>query len=235
MVHPAANMMNRRWAGKLCQAALLACLLVVPNVGCTSAPFILASYLIGGPPSIEPDFDAKTHISLSEKERKVLVLCYAPTEVKWDFDAIDRELARHVSHRLAQNKIIVSDPEVVNAWLDQNSDWDRPSEVGAAFDVDYVIFIELASYSLYEENSSNLFRGRCDAVVSVYEMDGNDGHKIFEKELPSRYPVHSPVSTTEKSVYDFKRMYMSRLSEEIGWMFYEHYSGDNVPHGGLSS
>jgi hypothetical protein len=35
------------------------------------------------------------------------------------------------------------------------------------------------------------------------------------------------------SYYDFRRLYMSRLSEEIGWLFYEHYAGDDIPHGAL--
>ena len=65
---------------------ILGCLTMT---GCSQ--IVTLGYLIGGPPSIEPDFDAKTNISLNKKKKKVLVLCYAPKEVKWDFDSVDRE------------------------------------------------------------------------------------------------------------------------------------------------
>src|SRR5688500_11516432 len=84
-----------RWSWMLVVLAM--CL---PQSGCTQ--IVTLGYLIGGPPSIEPDFDAKTNVSLKKKGKKVLVMCYAPKEVKWDFDSVDRELGRHLSHRLAQ-------------------------------------------------------------------------------------------------------------------------------------
>jgi len=220
---------RRRLAGLL--PALLILALAVSQTGCNM--FILAGYLIGGPPSIEPEFDQQTKKSLSQKDIHVAVVCYAPKEVKLSFDAVDRELAKYVAHRLAKNHILVADPDAVQAWLDENADWDKPTQLGADLGVDYVIFIELSMYNLYEENSSNLFRGRCDAMIQVYEMEDDDGHVIFSKELISRYPTHTPVATNDMSYYNFKQLYMSRLSEEIGWLFYERYSGDDIPHGGL--
>ncbi len=43
--------------------------------------------------------------------------------------------------------------------------------------------------------------------------------------LPIRVPRHS----SEQSLVSFKRDYISRLSEKIGWMFYESYNGDMIP------
>ena len=40
--------------------------------------FILLGYLIGGPPSIQPDFDKLTKESLTDKGVKVAVVCFAP-------------------------------------------------------------------------------------------------------------------------------------------------------------
>ena len=55
--------------------------------------FILAGYLIGGPPSNEPDFDASTQKSMTDFGVTVAVVCYAPVELKWDNNKIDQELA----------------------------------------------------------------------------------------------------------------------------------------------
>jgi hypothetical protein len=205
---------------------------------------MLLGYLIGGPPSIEPDFEVKTKDSLREKGATVLVLCYAPTELKWDNEAVDEELARMVAGQLNRNEVKVIDPDRVKAWLDKHPDWDKPSEVGAAFGVDFVVYIDLHEYGLFEESSNNLYRGRADLIVSVIKMDEvekkdrldedvvrtRDGESIYSKNIVSRYPEATPVSADQYPYASFKKMYLLRLSDQIGQLFYESYAGDDIPH-----
>ncbi len=206
-----------------------ALLLPLTLTGCLK-PLILLGYLIGGPPSIEPDFDVNTKKSMTAKDVKVAVVCYAPLEVKYDFSAIDHELAKYLSFRLVQHKIKTITPDSVRAWLDENPDWDEPSEIGKALQVKYVVYIDLESFSLYEEHSANLYRGHSEGMVSVFEIDeAGDGEKIYSREITSRFPLASPRSTMEVAYSTFKQQYLSRLSEEIGRLFYEHYNGDDIP------
>lgn len=199
--------------------------------GCSQ--IVTLGYLIGGPPSIEPDFDAKTNISLNKGKKKVLVLCYAPKEVKWDFDSVDRELGRHIAHRLNNNHITVISPDAVHAWLDEHDDWDKPDEIGHDLEADFVIFIEISEFGLYEQGSSDLYRGHSESLITVYEMENGEGNEIYTKEYISKFPTLQPVSASDQSYYDFKRHYLSRLSDEIGRHFYEYYNGDDIPHGSL--
>ena len=191
---------------------------------------IMLGYMIGGPPSIEPDFDKMTKASMTDKDVTVAVVCYAPTELKWDFDEVDMEVAKYVSNRLFLHKIKVIDPDRVRDWLDKHSDYDKPDEIGAAFHTKYVIYIDMHKFSLYEEHSASLYRGRAEALVSVFDIDeqGN-GEKIYTKDLTSAYPLAAPRSTSEVSYGHFKKEYLSRLSEEIGRLFYEYYNGDDMP------
>ena len=212
-------------------AALL--LVTVCCTGCNAV--ILLGYLIGGPPSIEPDFDKQTGKSLAAKGKIILVYCYAPDELKWDNEALDYEIAKHVAHRLNLRDIRVVDPDRVHAWLDKNHNWDKAAEIGAAFGVDYVVYVDIKEYSLFEEHSTSLYRGRTDAIVSVVEMDKDhkDGTGIYSKELASRFPTRAPVSVDTYPYNGFKKMYLSRLSDEIGMLFYESYAGDDMPSGVL--
>lgn len=215
-------------------------LLTVTGSGCQAV--ILLGYFLGGPPSIEPDFEIKTKKTLAKRGTKVLVLCYAPKELKWDNEAVDYELAKHVAYRLNGHNIKVIDPDRVHAWLDQNDDWDTPDQIGNQFDVDYIVYIDMKEYGLYEEGSSQLYRGKTEAILSVIEMDKRDkhnpdavrkGHPIYSKDISSRFPTSVPVSADQYAYSDFKKLYLSTLSEEIGTKFYESYAGDNIPNTAL--
>ena len=196
--------------------------------GCNYA--VGLGYLLGGPPSIEPEFDRATNKSLTDANVRVAVVCYAPTQLKWDNAEVDREIAEFVSHRLFSHKITVCRPERVRAWIDANPDWDKPEEIGEAVEVTHVIFIDLSKYSLYEIDAPHLYRGRAEAVVNVVEKQpSGDWETIFVKDLISVYPLAVPRPASQESFGTFKRKYLERLSEEIGRLFYEYYNGDDLP------
>ncbi len=215
---------------RLCRSALGQLLLLVLMAGVLTGCnyFLLAGLLIGGPPSIEPDFDRDTGLSMIDKDATVAVVCYAPRDVKWDFANIDHDLAKRVAHRMFEKKIKVINPDRIRDWIDRNPDWDSPDEIGAAFGATYVVHIEVNKFSLYEKNSSDLFRGRSDVLVNVWQMDGETGEQIFTTDLESIYPRAVVRSAYDTKYTTFKREYMDLLSDDIGKLFYEHYNGEDI-------
>jgi len=82
---------------------------------------------------------------------------------------------------------------------------------------------------MYEPPGHTLFRGRCEAIVSVYEMETDgDGKRIYNRELNSVYPIQVPRSAAEISYEGFRNEYFNRLAEEVGRLFYPHGSGDDI-------
>jgi hypothetical protein len=208
-------------------AALLVALAMTAS-GCQQ--IVLLGYLLGGPPSIEPDFDRETGKHLDNPDFSIAVICYAPTEMKLNHPKVDMEVASTVAFRLRQNRIPVMSPDKVHAWLDQNRDWDNAEEVGAALEATHVIEIELAEFDLYERNSTHLYRGRTEAYINVYEMDkSGSGERIYSKELEFAFPTEAPRFAHDQPLTNFKMEYLSRLSEKIGFLFYERFSGDLIP------
>ncbi|HUG94235.1 MAG TPA: hypothetical protein VML55_25625 [Planctomycetaceae bacterium] len=191
---------------------------------------IFAAYMVGGPPSIEPDFDVETGLSMTAKDVTVAVVCYAPTEIRYDFSRIDKDLARYVSARLYQKKIKVVSPDHINAWVDRNPRWETPAEIGEATGATYVVYLEVSKYSLYEKNSDKLYRGRSEVLVSVWKMESDgQGEQIYTRDVTTVYPLAVPRSSYDTKYTTFKREFLERLSEEIGRLFYEHYNGDDFP------
>ena len=212
-------------------AAIFVLLLIAAQSGCQSV--MLLGYLIGGPPSSDPDFHVRTKQDLKGKNKVVLVYCYASKELKWDNEAVDYDLAKHVAHRLNAKGIKVVDPDRVQAWLDKNDKWRKTAEIGKAFKVDYVVHIDLKDYSLFEPNSANLYRGRADVIVNVVKMDDDkrDGNVIYTTPLKSNFPTRSPVDSNVMPFTQFKKHYLSALSQDIGKLFYSTETGDDIPYG----
>ncbi len=205
-------------------AALLVCTMLS---GCSYVLFL--GYLIGGPPSVEPEFDAQTKESMTDKEVTVAVVCFAPNEVLYGFENVHHELAKYVTFRLQEHKIKTVPPDYVKGWLEENKDWDKPEEIGAYFKATYVVYVDLNEFSLYEEGSASLYRGQAEAIVSVWKMDDSgEAEKIFSAEKISKYPAQQPISTSEETFTNFKARYLSRLSDQIGRFFYEYYISDEI-------
>ena len=204
--------------------------LTLSVTGCLKE-MLFIGLLVGGPPSVEPEFDKWTKKSMTDKGVTVAVVCFVPEEILLNNFKVDQSLAKYVANRLHQHRIKVINPDRILAWMDQNPNWERAVEIGEAFDVTYVINIDLEDYSLYEIDSPNLYRGRSQVQIRVWEMDDDgegEGEKIYEKSLNSVFPLAAPRSTSEESLSTFRRKFLTRLSEEIGRSFYEYYNGDDM-------
>jgi len=111
------NVSHRRRWHIACQIIVVG-LIAGALTGCNYLLF--AGYLLGGPPSIEPAFDAETGLSMTDKDVTVAVVCYAPKHVKWDFANIDYNLSKKVAYRMFQKKITVINPDRIRDWLDRH-------------------------------------------------------------------------------------------------------------------
>ena len=58
--------------------------------------------------------------------------------------------------------------------------------------------------------------------------DDGEGEKIFGAEKISKYPAQQPISTSDETFSNFKARYLSRLSDQIGRLFYEYYISDEI-------
>ena len=218
---PPARRLAVLGAAALCPAVLSGCNL-----------FMIAAYLIAGPPSVEPHFEAATRTSLTDEDVVVAVACYVPTDLRGEMgnENLDRDVARAVAQRLTVNKIVVRDPDQVRAWLARNPDWEDGAEIAEAMQVTHVVYIDVSRFTIWEENSADLMRGRMEALVTVWAAleEGDMAEEIYGTEVVTRYPLAVPRSTSSQSPDRFRREFLLRLSEEVGRLFYPHWNGDDM-------
>lgn len=207
----------------------VACLLA--GNGC-SLGVMLGKMLIGDP-MIGDDFKTFTGKSLSEEGRKVAVLCTAPESIKDNYASLQIELLRDVSRKMSIHEIDVIKPHLVARWIDDNGG--ETNDLGALareVDADFIVDINVAQFSYREENSPNLFRGRCNGQVTVFEFKRDASKKpsgipgkVYEKGFQSVHPTHQPVPADQTSELIFRKKFMDRVGDQIARLFYKHRAG----------
>jgi len=200
---------------------LLAAGLCSGLAGCSL--FVMGGRMLMGDPKIPSAFDEFTHKSLAEPGTRTAVICTAPMGNSSEAAALDQEMQAEISRRLKQQEIDVIDSNKVASWVDDNGgDWGGPEQFFEEFDkADFLVVIDVNEFSYLERNSPNLYRGRANLEISVYEND-EYLRKIYTNSIESEYPTQHPVFADNISESGFRKQYVDHLSSRIARMFYEH-------------
>ncbi len=193
---------------------LVACGLLISSTGCI-ARFAAHMMNAGMGNMVPARCDA-----LSEK--RVAVVTVSGSSAFGPTSAAD-VVARSVELKLKENvkKIDLVDDQEIGDWMDRN-DWNGIDfqEVGEAVGADVVVAIDLQSFSLYD--GKTLFRGKCDATVSVYDIK-NGGELIFEEAPPQIvFPIAAGLHTTDASERGFQRWFVDYVADRIARNFYPY-------------
>lgn len=197
---------------------LLALALLPPATGCTSA-LAAATYIIKGYQT-DPEYKGL-------KGKHVVVVCRPPADDEYSNVRVPNEIARQLSLLLGErvSKIKVVDYREVARWTDEN-DWTDEAEVGKALNADTVVAIDLERFSIFQ--GQTLYQGQ--ALCHVRVIDLTAGNEIvFDKHMPpSVYPPNTGVPISEREEEQFRREYVSMLSDEIGRLFYPYDALDDM-------
>ncbi len=198
----------------------------------SSSMLVGLGYLIGGPPSITPEFDKATHFSLKHSPQKILLICQAEPAVAKLHADLAASLQKAVQIRFQTHEIQTSTLSETNAPVAVVTSAKELVALGKAEQTNYVISLRIKKYSLMEEDATDLYRLRSTVDVEVLRV--GDGKAIFKHELKVVYSLRQPASTENIPRDRFKNLSMSFLSEKVGQLFYERYAGSDIPNGVLN-
>ncbi|MBY0588946.1 hypothetical protein K2X85_17370 [bacterium] len=204
---------------------LVAC---VPAVGCQLNVLALPYFLIAGEPKVDPAFKL---VEKRKETKRVLVLAYADTGIRWGYQAIDDELTGLLVNQIqtADKRLEMVPDRSVREWKDRNADWvDKdPQMIGEHFDVDYVLFVEVTAFTLNTTQNQFLLQGHCDVLFKVWDVNKESlvFSNVFEKDYPSERSIELQDVTSEEQ---FRRLFLRRIAEELSWYVVPHRSADEI-------
>ncbi|MBI1345102.1 hypothetical protein GC163_02310 [bacterium] len=202
--------------------------LVVAISGCSLG--VMAGKMLTGEPLQPAQFKAMTGVDLTKGKHKIVIVCSTPTSVDESLSSLNLDLIDGITRRMKVNQVDVVNPDKVARWIDDNGGViTDPSEMANAFDADYVAWIDLYSFSLREENSPKLLRGRTTGYIRVYQVqevgDSKTVLTAFNTEFTSTFPHHKPISELSRSQLTFQKEFIDQICDELAEKFYDHRPG----------
>ena len=198
-----------RWGIVL--SLLFACLV---STGCN--PLTVFYFLFLLPP---PKVDA-AYAGL--EKQKVAVLTFASRSAQFEHAGIDNDLAKGVARELREHvkHIKLVDANEVRQWRDEHSAFE-PTDVGRKFEANRVVYIEVESFTLYEEHTTQLYRGKANVRVQVFDMT-KDGDMVWETRVEPEFPGHRPIPVTDMSRDKFRSLFTKYLTRQIAHNFFDY-------------
>lgn len=160
------------------------------------------------------------------EEQRVAVVC--STDQGLSNDATAALVSGYIHMALNQNvkKIELVRPEEIDKWLDSHGTIESDYvEIGKAVNADKLLAVDISN--LRVKDGPTLYRGRCDVVVNVYDIN-NKGAVVFNKQIPEfNFPEESAVlvDTTEAK---FRNKYLKIIAKDVAEMFYPVEANSNV-------
>jgi hypothetical protein len=225
-------MTAERWrlAGWLVAAAVL-------STGCNLAS--LAWFLYPGGDMRQPPELAPLAPQEKGKPVRIAVIAYSSGSVASEFPTADRDLAGQLSQQLFQSfkddkqAVSVIPGSKIQEFKNDHPGWKQSmglKEIAKYFKVDYLIYLEIDSMSLYETGSQKtLYYGRTNLTVSVLDANKPDESpfpKTFGCEYPkSKGPISVDESTPSRAFY---MAFMNYLAKRLSWYFIPHEINQDI-------
>lgn len=226
-------MKSRNWRGLSARVLPICLSVMVPIVasGCLGGVvnmMALPYFIMRGDARQDPL--GVSLVKAKKETRRLVVIPYADFGLRNGFGALDEDLAGMLIAEIvkAEDRLKIVPERKVREWKDVRGDWGEwtSQQIGEHFDVDYVVYFEIANFKLSDPKNPYLLQGNTRVLFRVYDV--NRETEIFSDVYERDFPPNRPVSVTEISEGEFQRRFLRRVAKELSWFITPHESVDPI-------
>ena len=168
----------------------------------------------------------KAEYSHLENTKTALIVVTDPS-TDFEFPEARLNIAYLVTNSIAANvdQIRFVPQSKVDAFQREDLDWfDLPmSEIGKRFDAERLLYLDIIRFTLTEDNSVGLLRGRLIADVRVYDVQSSKPNlPCYQTEIEVVCPEHTPLPMNDSAQQSIHRQTLLLFSEQLARKFYDH-------------
>lgn len=177
------------------------------------------------------DRDAKDKVKAEHdlEADRLLILPYAAMDVEFESPGIGTEVSFEIINEIMNNLRgrvhRVVDPRNVARYQRRTLDWPNTpvAQIGREFKADKVLYIEIYRFSIMEERSANLYRGRIAGRIQVVDSSSPEGKEVlYESEVSVEVPDDKPIGAMEIREDQLRWATVHRFAQEVMWKFHDH-------------
>jgi hypothetical protein len=225
--------MRSRWTYR----SLFGLLTIIAFSGCN--PLTMMYFLFGAP---EKKLPAEFPLTAEKKkETKLLVLFSAPVNMDYDFIGADRLLTSEFIQALTlglkenKEKVTIVPSRKIDKYKEDHPNWRsrNPSEIGEAFEADFVVNFEIEELRMYMPGSrKQFFQGFARVTGTAYDLTKPDSEPKELQEFTLEYPRGTPIAVeSNESISKFRQKFLQQIAVELSWKFTAHELRDKVSGG----
>ena len=158
---------------------------------------------------------------------KVVVLAWVEPGALLDYPYARYDAANHIRAHLAPHleETDFVDPARVEDYLESSySAATDPVAVGKKFKADFVVYAELTRFSVRDPSAPQLYRGRIESSVVVYDLTVDEGEPNRFELTPVKVvvPEEGPIAVNQTHPTEVRRATCEELGAAVAQRFYEH-------------
>jgi hypothetical protein len=158
---------------------------------------------------------------------RLVIVPYVGTDILFTYPAAPIEVSGELVNAIARDlkgrvKTIIHPVEVVR-WQESTLEWPTMSleRIAEEFQADTLLYVELGRYTMVEERSANLFRGRAKARIEVVKV-GAEHNPVYDAVVEVIFPEDQPVGVLETSERVIRQGTNILLARDILRKFHDH-------------
>jgi len=159
---------------------------------------------------------------------RLLILPFAGHDVLFEYPGAPLDISYQVIGQIQRYGDVrvrrVINPQQVALYQQSNLDWPNKlvAQIGREFQADKVLYIELNRYTMMEEGSANLYRGRISAHLQVVDPKAEGRLPLYETDVSVTVPEDQPAGVMDVSEDKLRQAAMFRFAEALVWKFVDH-------------
>ena len=204
---------------------ILSAMMVLP--GCSLG--IMINKMFFDDPKMKSVFREATGTDLTDGEKTILIACSTNHQILSKHPGVRIDIVDKMTRILDTRNVKLVPPDDVATWFDDHGEWGDFSELANSFGADYVMHIDLKTFSVEVPDSPNLLQGKAEGRVAMMEvkMSGKKKDKkkattVIERSFKVMFPTTYPIPRETRSEETFTENFLDRISSQLARMLYDH-------------
>jgi len=186
--------------------------------GCKPLSYIAYVIFGGGQTKVKAEYTGL-------KDQKTAIIVSTGPGVDFEYPYARTKVALAAAKIISKNVEGVEfvDQNEVEKFQMENLDWlSMPvKKIAQHLGVTRILYLDLFQFTMHEQSSVHLLRGRIQGALRVYEI--NDKEKAaYSTETAVVWPEHSPVPMSDEAMAQLQMETIVKFADQIGQKFYDH-------------